>query len=60
MEMNGKAPSNIQNLFKDVSSQMKFIVKTLDWQDAQKKSIVEHKVITTIEADSLIAIEMSK
>ena len=60
VEMNGKAPSNIQNLFKDVSSQMKFIVKTLDWQDAQKKSIVEHKVITTIEADSLIAIEMSK
>ena len=60
VEMNGKAPSNIQNLFKDVSSQMKFIVKTLDWQDAQKKSIVEHKVITTIEADSLNAIEMSK
>ena len=60
VEMNGKAPSNILNLFKDVSSQMKFIVKTLDWQDAQKKSIVEHKVITTIEANSLIAIEMSK
>ena len=60
VEMNGKAPSNIQNLFKDVSSQMKFIVKALDWQDAQKKSIVEHKVITTIEADSLNAIEMSK
>jgi len=41
--MNSKAPSNIQNLFKDVSSQMKNIVKTLSWQDAQKKSIVEHR-----------------
>ena len=56
--MNGNVPSNIQNLFKDVSSQMKTIVKTLGWQDAQKKSIVEHKVITTIEADGLIAIVM--
>ena len=53
VEMNGKAPSNIQNLFKDVSSQMKFIVKTLDWQDAQKKSIVEHKVIIAIEGFNL-------
>ena len=60
VEMNGKAPSNIQNLFKDVSLQMKCIVKTLGWQDNQKKSIVEHKVITRIQADSLIAIEMSK
>lgn len=40
--MNNKAPSNIQNLFKDVNSQMKHILKTLTWQDAQKKSIVEH------------------
>ena len=46
--MNSKAPSNIQNLFKDVSSQMKNIVKTLSWQDAQKKSIVEH-LVTAIE-----------
>ena len=54
MEMNSKAPSNIQNLFKDVSSQMKAIVKTLHWQEAQKKSIVEHRVITI----SLIAVEI--
>jgi len=44
VEMNSKAPTNIQNLFKDVSSQMKAIVKTLQWQDAQKKSIVEHRI----------------
>ena len=54
MEMNSKAPSNIQNMFKEVSSQMKFIVKTLNWQDTQKKSIIEHWVITI----SLIAIEI--
>ena len=54
VEMNSKAPSNIQNMFKEVSSQMKFIVKTLNWQDTQKKSIIEHWVITI----SLIAIEI--
>mgnify|MGYP003327372459 CR=1 FL=1 len=54
MEMNSKAPTHIQNLFKDVSPQMKAIVKTLQWQDAQKKSIVEHRVIMI----SLIAVEI--
>ena len=44
MVMNNKAPSNIQNLFKDINTQMKHILKTLSWQDAQKKSIVEHWV----------------
>ena len=54
VEMNSKAPSNLQNLFKDVNPQMKAIAKTLQWQEAQKKSIVEHRVITI----SLIAVEI--
>jgi len=43
VEMNSKAPSTVQNLLKDVSAQMKFIVKTISWQDAQRKSIIEHR-----------------
>ena len=45
VEMNSKAPSTVQNLLKDVSAQMKFIVKTLSWQDAQRKSIIDYRVI---------------
>ena len=56
VELNGKAPSKVQNLFKHVSSQMKSNLKTLNWQDAQKKSILEHKVILI----SLIAIKIRK
>jgi len=44
VQLNSKAPSNIQNLLKDVSSQMKAIVKILSWQESQKKSIVEHRM----------------
>jgi len=43
VELNSKAPSKVQNLFKHVSSQMKSNLKTLNWQDAQKKSILEHR-----------------
>lgn len=45
MQMNNKAPQNIQNLFKDVSSQLKPIFKILNWQESQKKAIVEYKVM---------------
>ena len=48
MEMNSKAPFTVQSLLKDVSAQMKFIVKTISWQDAQRKSIIEHRVILII------------
>jgi len=51
MQMNNKAPQNIQNLFKDVSSQLKPIFKILNWQESQKKSIVEYKVMEARRLD---------
>ena len=43
--MNNKAPTNVLNMVKDISGQLKTVFKTLNWQERQKKSLVEHRVM---------------
>jgi len=43
--MNNKAPANALNMVKDISGQLKNVFKTLNWQERQKKSLVEHRVM---------------
>ena len=41
--LNRDAPTNIMNLFKDISDQMKSVFKPLAFQERQKQSIMDHK-----------------
>jgi len=43
--MNNKAPSNVLDMVKDISGQLKSVFKTLNWQERQKRFLVEHRVM---------------
>ena len=38
-----QAPNNVRNLFKDVSQELKGVFKNLDFQERQKKQLIEYK-----------------
>ena len=43
--MNNKAPASVLNMVKDISGQLKGIFKSLSWQERQKRSLVESRVM---------------
>ena len=43
MAVNNKAPANVLNMVKDISGQLKSVFKTLNWQESQKRSLVQHR-----------------
>ena len=45
MAVNNKAPASVLNCVKDISGQIKGVFKTLSWQERQKRSLVEHRVM---------------
>lgn len=45
IQLNNKAPANILNLLKDLPSQMKEVIKVFSWQERQKRSIVDDRVM---------------
>ena len=45
MAMNNKAPTSVMNMVKDIGGQLKGVFKNLSWQERQKRSMVEHKMM---------------
>ena len=43
MPLNSKAPANVLNMFKDASTQLKTLTKSLRWQEDQKQRIKKHQ-----------------
>ena len=43
MSLNSKAPANVLNMFKDASTQLKTLNKSLRWQEDQKQRIKKHQ-----------------
>ena len=43
MAVNNKAPANVLNMVKDISGQLKSVFKTLNWQESQKRALVQHR-----------------
>jgi len=43
MSLNSKAPANVLNMFKDASTQLKTLTKSLRWQEDQKQRIKKHQ-----------------
>merc|ERR1712112_478009 len=42
---NNKAPTSVMNMVKDIGGQLKGVFKNLSWQERQKRSMVEHKMM---------------
>ena len=45
MAMNNKTPTSVMNMVKDIGGQLKGVFKNLSWQERQKRSMVEHKMM---------------
>jgi len=43
VSLNSKAPANVLNIFKDASTQLKTLNKSLRWQEDQKQGIKKHQ-----------------
>jgi len=43
MSLNSKAPAHVLNMFKDASTQLKTLTKSLRWQEDQKQRIKKHQ-----------------
>jgi len=47
--LNTKAPTNVLNLFKDVSGQLKQVSKALNWQEQHKRELIMHTEETVMK-----------
>ena len=45
MPVGKKTPASILNFVKEASGQVKAVFKTLSWQESQKKSLLEHRMM---------------